>query len=174
VAAFRSGVSIDIDKLGALGDDAAMEIVDAAARELAFEVLQRAVGHLERQVYTRPNVVVTADKMATAREPTGALWNSGYVRTYTGQLPPGCPDEATATSAAKAKNPDVAFGQAPPGPARLGQAQVLFAAIYAFKVEHGTLTGIVPRPFLAPAAWEVQEFAEPFVRAQLRRAGFRV
>ena len=100
MAGFKAGVTVEVDKLKAIGRGAALEIVDEAAREIAFEVLQRALVYLEQQVYTRPNVQVTANKMGVVPEPTGALFNSGYVRTFTGRLPPGCPDEAEATSAA--------------------------------------------------------------------------
>lgn len=172
MAGFKAGVQVEVDKLTAIRQKAALEIVDEAAREIAFEVLRRAIVYLEQQVYTRPNVQVTAEKMGIVPEPTGALMNSGYVRTFTGKLPPGCKDEAEATSSAKAKNPDVVFGQAPPGPARLGQAQVLFAVEYGLYVEMGTILGMVARPYLGRAAEEVQEFAGRFVRAKLKEAGF--
>jgi len=110
--------------------------------------------------------------MGSVPEPTGALWNSGYLRTFTGELPPGVKDEAEAMSAAKSKNSEVKFGQAPPGPARLGQVQVLFAVEYAIYVEMGTILGMVARPYLQPAATATQEFATKFVRAKLLEAGF--
>jgi len=168
----RTAVTVEKNELPALAKKAAREIVDAAAREIAGEVLQRSMVYLERQVYTRPNVQVTADKMGTVDEPTGALVNSGYVRTFTGELPAGAPDEAAAMSSARAKNEDVVFGQAPPGPVRLGQAQVLFAVEYGLYVEMGTILGMVDRPYLRPAADEVQLFARDFVVAKLREAGF--
>lgn len=172
MAAFRAGVQVEVEKLRAMALRAAREVVDEAAREIAFEVLQRAIVYLEQQVYTRPNIQVTADKMGVVAEPTGALMNSGYVRSFTGELPPGCKSEAEATSAAKAKNPGVVFGQAPPGPSRLGHAQILFAVEYALYVEMGTILGMVARPYLGRAASEAQEFAEKFVRAKLKEAGF--
>src|SRR5690606_22969679 len=125
--AFRAAVEVDAGKLSKIAREAGMKIVDEAAREIACEVLQRAMIYLENQVYTRPNVVVSGEKVQTVPEPTGALWNSGYVRSFTGKVPPGCQTESEAMSASRAKNHEVTFGQAPPGPARLGQAQVLFA-----------------------------------------------
>lgn len=168
---YGASVRITKNRLPELTDKARL-VVDEAARELAFEVLQRALVYLEQQVYTRPNAQVTTDKMDTVPEPTGALWNSGYLRTYTGELPPGAKSEEEAMSSAKAKNAQVTFGQAPPGPARLGQAQVLFAVEYGLYVEMGTILGMVARPYLRPAAEEVSQFATKFVRAKLLEAGF--
>lgn len=168
---FRAALEVDVRKLSQIARAAGMKVVDAAARELAFEVLRRAMVYLENQVYTRPNVVVSGDKIGTVPEPTGALWNSGYVRSFTGEVPQGCQTESQAMSAARSRNQEVVFGQAPPGPARLGQAQVLFAVEYGLYVEMGTIF-MAARPFLAPAANEVQGFAERFVRAKLIEAGF--
>lgn len=170
--AFGGSVKVEKNVLPDLSKKAARVVIDAAAREIGAEVLRRAMVYLERQVYTRPNIQVTADKMDSVLEPTGALWNSGYMRTFTGELPPGTKTEEEAMSSAKAKNPEVVFGQAPPGPARLGQAQVLFAVEYGLYVEMGTILGMVARPYLRPAADEVQAFAERFVVAKLREAGF--
>lgn len=170
--AFDASVRVEENRLPELAKTAGLSVVDAAARELAFEVLRRAMVYLEQQVYTRPNAQVTAEKIGAVPEPTGALINSGYVRTFTGDLPPGAKSEEDALSAAKAKNPEVAFGQAPPGPAKLGQVQILFAVEYGLYVEMGTMLGMVARPFLVPAATEVQAFAESFVLAKLREAGF--
>lgn len=167
-----ANVTVDVSKLVDLSNSAALDIVDAAARELAFAVLQQADNYLEQQVYTRPNVQVTAEKMGHVPEPTGALWNSGYVRSFTGELPPGCRSEQEALSAAQSKNGDVTFGQAPPGPAKLGHAQVLYAVEYALYVEMGTVLGMVPRPYLEPAAANIQSMAEKFVVAKLKQAGF--
>lgn len=170
--AYNATVKVEKNVLPALAKKAGLEIVDAAAREIAVEVLRRAMVYLERQVYTRPNIQVTPEKMDYVDEPTGALVNSGYVRTFTGELPPGTKNEQEAESAAKAKSAEVVFGQVPPGPARLGQAQVLFAVEYGLYVEMGTILGMVARPYLRPAADEVQVFAGNFVRAKLREAGF--
>ncbi|MEQ1761559.1 MAG: hypothetical protein ABL984_00300 [Pyrinomonadaceae bacterium] len=169
---FGASVSVEKNKLPELAKIAAREIVDAAARELGFEVLRRAMVYLEQQVYTRPNVQVTSEKMGSTPEPTGALVNSGYLRTFTGELPIGAKSEADALSSASSKNSEVTFGQAPPGPARLGQVQVLFAVEYGLYVEMGTILGMVARPFLRPAAEEVEVFAAKFVTAKLREAGF--
>lgn len=168
----NASVRVLENRLPGMATKAARHIVDAAARELAFEVLLRALIYLEQQVYTRPNAQVFGSKMGTVPEPTGALYNSGYVRTFDGSLPPGIKSEAEAQAAARAKNPDVTFGQAPPGPSKLGQVQVLFAVEYGLAVEMGTLLGMVPRPFLVPAATEMQAVAERFVLAKLREAGF--
>lgn len=169
---FGASVRVEKNKLPEMGRTAGREIIDAAARELAFEVLRRSLVYLEQQVYTRPNVQVTSNKMATTPEPTGALANSGYVRTYTGELPPGAKSEEEAMSSSRSKNPAVVFGQAPPGPARLGQAQVLFAVEYGLYVEMGTILGLVARPYLRPATDEVSVFATKFVTAKLKEAGF--
>jgi hypothetical protein len=167
--AWNSHVRVEIERLEQLPEEARWA-VDRAAKELAFEVLRRALVYLERQVYTRPNVVVTADRLDEVPEPTGALWNSGYVRTYDGKLPVGARSQEEAESSARARNPQIEFGQAPPGPARPGQAQVLFAVHYALYVEMGTILGLPARPFLRPAAQEVQQFAERFVRQRLQEA----
>lgn len=169
---YGASVRVEKNRLPEMGLKAGREIIDASARELAFEVLRRAMVYLEQQVYTRPNVQVTSEKMAYVPEPTGALINSGYVRTFTGELPPGAKNETDALSSAKAKNSEVTFGQAPPGPARLGQAQVLFAVEYGLYVEMGTILGLVARPYLRPAAEEVSVFATKFVTAKLKEAGF--
>lgn len=169
--AFSGAVTVEVDKLNSLGNDAALKIVDAAARELGVELLGRAITYLERLVYTRPNSVVTSDKMDTAPEPTGALMNSGYLKTFTGELPPGAKSQQEAESAARASSSEVVFGQAPPGPSRLGQVQVLFAVEYGLYVEMGTVF-MAARPFLQPSADEVSQFAEKFVKAKLIEAGF--
>ena len=171
MAAFKAGLEVNVQRLSTLARTVGLEVIDAAARELAFEVLQRAMVYLENQVYTRPNAVVSGDKLGTVPEPTGALWNSGYVRSFTGEVPPGCQTESQAMSAARSRMGEVVFGQAPPGPSRLGQAQVLFAVEYGLYVEMGTIF-MAARPYLAPAANEVQAFAERFVRAKLLEAGF--
>lgn len=169
---FAGDVHIETDKLKALRNLVALEVIDKSAREIGFEVLRRALVYLEQQVYTRPNVQVTAEKMPYVPEPTGALWNSGYLRTYTGELPPGAKTEAEATSSARAKNKEVVLGQSPPGPSRLGQVQVLFAVEYAIYVEMGTVWGMLPRSYLVRSAEEVQEFVEDYVVGRLRMAGF--
>lgn len=169
---FSASVKVESKALAKLAGLAERTIIDESARELGFEVLRRALIYLEQQVYTRPNIQVTADKMNSVKEPTGALWNSGYLRTYTGELPPGAKNESEALSSAKAKSPEVKFGQAPPGPARLGQAQVLFAVEYAIYVEMGTILGMVARHYLIPAAEEVSAFAEQFIMAKLKAGGF--
>lgn len=169
---YEAHVRVERNNLPKLSAEAPQKVIDAAARELAFEVLQRALIYLEQQVYTRPNAQVTSEKMAIVPEPTGALGNSGYVRTFTGELPPGCPSEEEAMSAAQSKHPDVVFGSVPPGPAKLGQAQVLFSVEYGLYVEMGTVLGMVARPYLGPAADETQEFAIDFLRAKLLEAGF--
>lgn len=168
----EASVKVEKNDLPDLSNKVARKVIDEAAREIAFEVLRRAMVLLEQQVYTRPNVQVTAEKMPYVEEPTGALINSGYVRTFTGELPPGAKSEADAMTSSKAKNPDVVFGQAPPGPMRLGQAQVLFAVEYGLYVEMGTILGMVARPYLRPAAEGMQDLALPFVRAKLIEAGF--
>ena len=170
--AFGASVTVEKNDLPKLGNEAARIVVDAAVREIAFEVLKSSMVYLERQVYTRPNVQVTSDKMNTVPEPTGALMNSGYVRSFTGELPVGCPSEQEAMSSAKSKSSEIEFGQAPPGPSRLGQAQVLFAVEYGLYVEMGTILGMVARPYLRPAAEQAQDFAEQFIRAKLVEAGF--
>ena len=164
-------VVIDTVKLDSLAQAGAAKAIDAAARELGFMVLQYAQLKLTELVYTRPNIVVTASKMKTVPEPTGALINSGYLRTFTGKLPLGCKNEAEAESAARSKNAEVKFGSATPGPARLGQAQVLFAVEYGLYVEMGTHR-MAARHFLIPAAEQAQGIAEQFILAKLREAGF--
>jgi hypothetical protein len=170
--AFGSSVKVEKNDLPKLSSVASLEIVDAAAREIAFEVLRASWVYLDRLVYTRPNIQVTSEKMDKVPEPTGGLRNSGYVRSFTGELPLGCPNETEAMSSSKSKNPDITYGQAPPGPARLGQAQVLFAAEYGLYVEMGTILGMIARPYLAPAVNGMQDVAEKFVMAKLKEAGF--
>jgi hypothetical protein len=169
---YVSSVKVELKKLDHLSNTIAKTVIDASARELAVEVLRRSMVFLEQQVYTRPNAQVTSEKTSTTPEPTGAMMNSGYIRTFTGELPVGAKDEKAAMSSARSKNANVTFGQAPPGPHRLGQAQVLFAVEYALYVEMGTILGMVARPYLRPAADEVQQFAERFVIAKLKAAGF--
>lgn len=167
-----ASVKVTKNELPKMARTAAAEIVDAAAREIAVGVLQRAMVNLERQVYTRPNIQVTASRVEEVPEPTGALGNSGYIRTFGGKLPAGVKSEQEAMSAARSSNSDITFGQAPPGPQRLGQVQVLFAVYYGLYVEMGTVLGMLPRPYLRPAADEFQGFAKDFVLAKLRKAGF--
>lgn len=168
----NSGVRIEYNHLGKLSGSVALHVIDKSAREIAFEVLRRAIIYLERQVYTRPNSQVSADEMSRVLEPTGALWNSGYVKSYTGELPAGCKSQQEAESSASSKNPAIMFGQAPPGPSRLGIAQVLFAVEYALFVEMGTVTGMIARPYLVPSVEEVRPLAIAFVKTRLLEAGF--
>lgn len=168
---FTSRVTVDTKKLRAIVDAAPIEVVDAAARELGAEMLKCALQHLDRQVYTRPNLVVTMEKMETATELTGALWNSGYLVTHSGDLPAGAQSESEAEAAARGKNPGVEFGTAPPGPDRAGQAQVLFAVEYALKVELGSAK-VAARPYLQPARDEVQGLVTEVVQDKMRDAGF--
>lgn len=167
----QSSFQVDLGDFKHLAEEAGT-IIDECARELGFELIRRALVYLEQEVYTRPNSVVGADRIATVPEPTGALFNAWYMRTYTGELPDGCQSEAEAESAAKAKNPDVVLGQSPPGPARLGYVQVLFAVEHAIYVEMGTILGMPARPYLGRAAQEVQGLVGPFFAERLKEAGF--
>lgn len=164
-------VTIDTGALDELAKGKALQAIDAAARELGAGVLESSLNYLTESVYTRPNIVVTAEKMKYVPEPTGALRASGYMRTFLGALPPGVKNEAEAESSARASNGEVKFGTAPPGPARLGQCQVLFAVEYGIYVEMGTHR-MAARHYLIPSAEAFQGFAESFILAKLREAGF--
>lgn len=169
---FKAEIKIEIAELTALADQVQLTVIDAAAVEIGFNVLKMAMIYLENQVYTRPNAQVTADKMPYVPEPTGALWNSGYLRNFTKKLPSGYPREEDAMTAAKAKNPEVQFGKVPRGPTRLGHVQVIFTVEYGIFIEMGTAFGMVARPYLAPAMDEVGAKADQFIKAKLLAAGF--
>lgn len=169
---FSIRVNIDTAKLDKFAEEARMSVIDETARELAAEVLARAIENLEEKVYTRPNEQVEADRVSLVPEPTGALINSGYLRTFTGKLPDGVKSQAEAEAAAKAKQSGVTFGQSPPGPSRLGVAQILFATEYAIIVEMGSIRGMVARPYLEPALRSIRPLVADFAKAKFIKAGF--
>lgn len=166
-------ITVDTSKLEKIRREASEKIIDATAREAAFEILRRADMYLDKQVYTRPNVQVTADRMDVVPEPTGALRNSGYVDTYTkNPLPPDVNDENEAIRKASKLRKNLDPGIPPEPPTQPGQVRVVFATEYAYVVEMGNSKGMVPRPYLAPAVLEVSQFIEKLAIHNFRKAGF--
>ena len=112
--------------------------VDAAVRELAFNVHREALNNLELLVYSGP------EPTKTGYVRTGALRNSLYVRTSK--------DDAmqSAISSARAANTNVPIGSEPAFTRRLGSAQIGVAVEYGVFIEYGTRFNPA-KPFLGPA-----------------------